>query len=192
MKEITIKLTEAQEKFLKEFASKHYSGSDANLCTHNPLHLVQTRKERVASDYDSIDVIKYIILGSEGDFDTPEELVESFYEYEECPIEILPFEEVENCDDFIGVDGEEYSIYDENDYFQAYGIDEYKMVEIQYYYDTVAYFFILDEAKRYIEYQRHNLNHPRTFTVSSGYSNYGDFDHFWNLLFGIGEQLNNI
>ncbi|QQP10830.1 hypothetical protein FJQ98_16420 [Lysinibacillus agricola] len=48
----------------------------------------------------------------------------------------------------------------------------------------------VDEAKRYIEYQRHNLRKPRTYTYSAGYSNYGDFVPFRNLLLQMGEQLN--
>lgn len=58
-------------------------------------------------------------------------------------------------------------------------------------YRPIAFFFIRDEAKRYIKYQSHNLHKPRIYTYSPGYSNCGDFIPFWNLLHSIGEQLNN-
>jgi hypothetical protein len=116
MPEITISLTEEQEKFLKLFAQNHYPGAKDNVCTNNPLHLVQTREERVVDpDYDEPDKIKY---------------------------------------------------------------------------RTVAIFFILEEAKKYIKYQGHNLSNPRTYTVSAGYSNKGEYHHFWELLFDMGKRLN--
>jgi hypothetical protein len=57
-------------------------------------------------------------------------------------------------------------------------------------YRNVAYFFILEEAKRYMQYQGHNLISPRTYTFSSGYDNRGEYEHFWDLLLAIGKMLN--
>jgi len=48
---------------------------------------------------------------------------------------------------------------------------------------------VLVEAKRYMEYQKHNLTRPRTYTVSGGYSNNGEYEPFWNLLMAAGQKL---
>ncbi|MED3550166.1 hypothetical protein [Cytobacillus praedii] len=60
----------------------------------------------------------------------------------------------------------------------------------KHYWEKVAFFFIRDEAKRYMKYQKHNLNEPRVYTYSAGYANYGDFVPFRELLLSIGQQLN--
>jgi len=104
-------------------------------------------------------------------------------------MEIVPFEELK-YKDIETEDGEEIFVMNYDDYFKAYGINFNAASWLQDNYEPVAFFFILDEAKRYIEYQRHNLRKPRTYTYSSGYANYGDFDHFRNLLLSMGELLN--
>lgn len=57
-------------------------------------------------------------------------------------------------------------------------------------YRTKAYFFIKEEAQRYIRYQGHNLNKPRIFADYMGYSNNGEYEHFYDLLMSIGTRLN--
>lgn len=47
---------------------------------------------------------------------------------------------------------------------------------------NAAYMFSLEEARRYIAYQRHNLTDPRVFAESPGYSNDGDWDPFYEFL----------
>lgn len=195
MREITIRLTEEQEKYLKLFASKHYSGSVDNLCTNQPLHLVQTQTERVVDpDYEEPDKVSYCVPDWAEDYETMQELIKAYYEYqgEECPIEIVDYDEAYEADEFIGADGEEWVITDEDDYLSAYGIPEdfYYKQNICFDYRTEAVFFILDEARKYKEYQGHNLTNPRTYTIGAGYANNGEYHHFWELLFGIGEKLN--
>ena len=197
MSRLTIELTEQQETFLKEFTAKHYSGSKDNVATHQPIHLVQTRMERVVDpDYDNPDEIKYIVpdWDNEG-YNSPEELVKAWYENncEDCPIDIVSFDESYRQKRFIDIFGEEQVIVNEKDYFEAYGIneDKYCKVHTAYYYETKAAFFILDEAKRYMKYQGHNLDHPRTYTIGGGYANKGDYHHFWELLFSMGQKLND-
>lgn len=169
MPRVTIDLTEQQEKYLKEFATKQYPGSKDNVCTNKPIHFVQTEHERaVDADFDSVDKIKYVIKDDCSlSFESVQELIENYYNErlsEECPIPIVTFDEAYASDEFIGFDGEEHVICEEEDYLQAYGIpdDYYYKVDIGIYYETVAVFFILDEAKRYIKYQGHNLTNPRT------------------------------
>ena len=55
-------------------------------------------------------------------------------------------------------------------------------------YKTVAYFFSEEEAKRYCEYQAHNLTKPRTFAAGPGYSNKGDWEPFYDLLKVIAKE----
>lgn len=104
MREITIKITEEQEKSLKLFAAKHHEGAPDNLATRHPLFIVQSRKD-----------------------------------------------------------------------------DEYR---------NVAYFFILEEARKYTKYQSHNLVAPKIYGEWAGYSNDGEYHHFYTLLLSIGKQLN--
>jgi len=193
-RDLIIELTDEQERYLKEFAAKHFEGSKYNLGTHHPIHLVQTQRERVVdSDHEDGDLIKYYVPDWDyRGFDSVEGLVKAWYEDEDCPIEIVTFDEAYKADRFIDVNGEEQVICNEKDYLEAYGIDEkvYHKVHIAYYYETKAIFFILDEAKRYIEYQGHNLKNPRTYTVGAGYANKGEYQHFWELLFKMGQKLN--
>lgn len=209
-KKITIEVTEAQEKFLKAFNKNHHPGAEQNLGTYCPIHLVQTRKERVVdSDYNDYDTISYYDQDSCESYDSVEDLVRAHLdsldiiydksdldpedEDAKVDVELYTYDEAYKKDHIIGVDGEEHVIADDDDYITAYGLDHTKVNKCfaEYYYETVAYFFILEEAKNYMnEYQRHNLCHPRTYTVSPGYANYGEFVPFWNLLNSIGEQLN--
>lgn len=193
-KKVEIEITEAQEKFLKAFAEKQYPGAEDNLSTVSPIHVVQTRRERVVNpDYDSVDHIGYYHTEMEMGFDTPEELVEAFYEDEDIDFKIISFEDAK-YNSITGSNGEEEYIYDTNDYFEAYGIDadDVEISYIGYYYDTVAFFFIREEAKKYMEYQGHNLTSPRVYTYGPGYANYGDYVPFWNLLMSIGQKLNEV
>lgn len=209
-KKITIEITEAQEEFLKVFNKNHYPGAEQNLGTYCPIHLVQTRRERIVdSCYSDYDTISYYDENSCESYETIEELVKAHLDsldliYDKAnldpedddakvDIEFFTFDEAYKEDHIIGTDGEEHVITNKEDYMIAYGLDPTEITKHfgEYYYETVAYFFVLEEAKKYMnEYQRHNLCHPRTYTVSPGYGNYGDFVPFWNLLNSIGHQLN--
>jgi len=195
MSEVTIGLTEEQEKFLKEFSLKQCEGSKDNVGTHHPLHLVQTRDEVVVDpDYETPEKVQYHGPDWGEEYDSPQELIKGYYEQEDedCPIKIVSFDEAYKASRFIDVNGEEQVVFSESDYLSAYGVDEeiYNKVNIGYRYRTVATFFILDEAKRYLEYQGHNLTNPRTYTVGAGYANKGEYHHFWELLLVMGMKLN--
>ena len=78
MTQVTIYLTEQQVHFLKEFAAKHYPGAHDNLITEKPIHIVQTRRERVIdSDYDSADRTVYLDLDSMEEYGSAEELIKA-------------------------------------------------------------------------------------------------------------------
>ena len=196
MSEITVTLTEQQEKFLKMFATNHHPGAEDNVCTHKPIHVVQTRRERVTHpDYGCGDIVKYYLPDLAEDYESAEEMIRAYWDYygDECPIPIVSFKEAYDAKEFIDINGDEQVIFDEQKYIEAYGIpeDKYQKEDIEYYYEPVAYFFILSEAKRYMEYQGHNLCHPRTYTYGPGYANSGEYESFWNLLYSIGVKLNN-
>lgn len=193
-KKIEIEITEAQEEFLKTFAAKQYPGAEDNLCTVCPIHVVQTRRERVVDpDYDSVDHISYYNTDMEYGFSSEKEMIEAYYEDENIDFEILSFKEAK-YEDIIGHDGKEYHICDEYDYYTAYGLnpDNVHKTYVGYYYDTVAFFFIREEAIKYMKYQGHNLTEPRVYTYGPGYANYGDYVPFWNLLMSIGQKLNEV
>lgn len=193
MAQVTIDLTDQQVHFLKEFAAKHYPGAPDNLITEKPIHIVQTRRERVVDpDYDSPDRTVYLDLNSMEDYDSAEELIKAHWEDNECPVPIVSFDEAYKMNDFIDIHGEEAVIVDEDDYMEAYGIDkkEYQCCFSAYYWEPVAFFWILDEAKKYMEYQGHNLRAPRTYTMGPGYANRGGYSEFWDLLYQLGCQLN--
>ena len=193
MREITINLTEQQEHFLKIFSANHFSGSKDNVGTEKPIHFVQTRRSRVVDpDFDSADETMYYMTdyADEG-YGSVEELVRAKYEDEDCPIDIVSYDDAYADNDFKDINGEEFCVIEEEDYLEAYGIEkkDYYKVHVSYYYDTVAVFFILSEAKEYMKYQGHNLENPRTYTVGAGYANKGEYHHFWDLLFSIGKMI---
>lgn len=192
MKNITIQVTEQQEHFLKLFATNHFPDADDNLGTHNPIHIVQTEDERVIDpDYDTADVVKFYVPDWSESYDSAEELIRAYYEDEDCPIKIVSYDEAYAADRFLDIKGEEQVIMDEREYLDAYGIEDsfYNKTYIEKYYRDVAFFLILSEAKRYMEYQKHNLKNPRTYSYSPGYANKGEWDHFYNLLLNMGNEL---
>lgn len=197
MKQLTIDLTEQQEKFLKIFAEKHYEGAPDNLYTANAIHFVETKRynyipyhTEIAAHYDS----ECLVFTTDDDYDywtsDETEIIRDTYDNDDCPVPIKSFRDLEYTH-FTGVDGEERFISDYDDYFESYSVTIKAIAWRQEYYEKVALFYILDEAKRYMEYQKHNLNEPRTFTESAGYANYGDFVHFRDLLMTMGKRLIN-
>ena len=188
---LNIKLTEKQEELLKQFATDHHPNSDKNCGTHNPLFVVETRRQRVVNpEYDSVDSIA-IYFPKWGEEYSVDDSVEMYWEYEDkiCPIEIKSFEDVYRTT-ITGVDGVNYYILDEEEYLKAYGVDiEYYVTYLGHYYEPVAYFFVREEAEKYIKYQKHNLTAPRVYAVGAGYANYGDYHHFYDLLMSIGTHL---
>ncbi|KLU66736.1 hypothetical protein DEAC_c14040 [Desulfosporosinus acididurans] len=199
MAKITINLTDEQEKFLKLFSKNHYPGAHDNVCTPQPIHVVQSYNpsyvpfgEDTAEYYDSDD-LRFCWDSEYGMwFKSDIEAIKGWYDYhnEECPIPIEPFSQLE-FEEIEDVTGQEVQILDYKDYFKAYGIEWIAMAwELEDWKD-IAYFFILEEAKRYMDYQSHNLKKPRTYTLHGGYSNKGEYHHFWQLLYDIGKELND-
>jgi hypothetical protein len=194
--DVTIKLTDQQVNFLKLFAKNHYPDAPDNLATHNPMHMVQTRRLRLTTEDEAHKTI-YRLKDVYGDYDeieSVEDLITAYWKDRECPIEIISYDDAYKLDEFFGVDDEEHVICDEETYLNAYGVsdDEYDVCHYEYYYEDVAFFFILEEAKKYIEYQGHNLTHPRTYTYGAGYANKGEYHHFWQLLYDLGQKLNEV
>ncbi|WP_390621039.1 hypothetical protein [Brevibacillus massiliensis] len=200
LKQVTVSITEQQEKFLKLFAEKQYHGAPDNRCTSYPIHFVETKRYRYIPYSDDIAWAfddKPLSFTSDSDYDrwyTSEvETVIEWYENrgEDCLIEIKPFKEIE-CKEIKAVNGEDLFITDYFDYFKAYGVHIQAIAWREEYYEKVAPFFILEEAKRYMKYQGHNLHSPRVYTYGMGYGDQGEYGHFWELLMTIGKQLNQV
>lgn len=200
MTKITVELTQIQEKFLKEFFKKQAPGEKDNMVTTDPLHIVQSKRyvyvpyhHGIADYYEGETIVFCYDETHEYWTDDETEIIKMWYEdlEKECPIQIKAFSEVKRLDSIIGVDNEEHFITDYESYFQAYGVVITGIAWRLEEWENVAHFFILDEAKRYIEYQSHNLVEPRTYTVSPGYANKGDFVPFRDLLFAMGEALSH-
>lgn len=197
MKQVTVSLTEAQEKFLKEFAEKQYDGAKENVATVSPIHVVENKRfsyipysSEIKDHFDELP----LTFTSDEDYecwhDDEIELIKDWYENreEECPIEIKPFSEVYRKG-ITGIDGEEEVICDYHEYFEVYGVKVHAIAWKKEEWEPTAFFFIRDEAKRYIKYQAHNLKQPRIYTYAPGYANYGDFVPFRDLLLSLGKQL---
>ncbi len=186
---INIELTEVQEKFLKEFASKHFSGADDNLCTCNPIHCVQSERFIVVpysngvDDYEDKGKVVFVISEDDPEeFTSSVDLIIDYFDRKDKGLNQSQMDGLQEIDDY----------HNAEEYFKENGIDE--EVRVLYkipYWEDVAFFFILDQAKSYLKYQKHNLGKSRTYTKSAGYSNYGDFNPFRELLIKIGTQLND-
>lgn len=189
---IEIEINDIQKHFLKKFAEKHYLGSEENSATICPIHVVQTRKERaIDPKYQDPDTITFFNKDMGLGFSSLEKMIKYYYKDKDLNVSIIPYNEAINTS-IVGYDTKFYSIYNEDSYLKAYGIDPFTVskVYIEYYYENVAYFFIKDEANEYIEYQKHNLIAPRVYTFSPGYANCSEYIPFWNLLLNIGQKLN--
>ena len=88
-------------------------------------------------------------------------------------------------------------VTDLKEYFEFYfdrfesgvDIDDINIVEEIPYNDDVGAFFILDEAKKYMKYQAHNLNQPRTYTYGEAYGSRGDYADLRDFLMETGTDL---
>ncbi|MGX5629189.1 hypothetical protein [Bacillus thuringiensis] len=199
MTKVTVELTAKQAEFLKLFSEKQYSGAEDNVYTSDPIHVVQKRRKNYIPY--SLDLEGYfdnstLEFCTDSDrelwHDNEVEAVDSFYEWkdEECPIEVRSFENLQYTD-VVSVNGKIIFVSDLYEYFEVYGIkDELAMAWVETEWEDEAFFFILDEAKRYQKYQAHNLGRSRIYTYSAGYDNRGDFVHFRNLLMKMGQELN--
>lgn len=177
---LEIELTDLQVAMLKQFAANHHAGAKDNLGTYKPLHIVQEYDPYIihGAAYECNEVLYYCNENGQY-YDSPEELVANV---NNTPVdEVAPFR--------IDTEINQTKIYDLSDYFDAYGVCGEIVGSVRRY-RNVSYHFSLIEAQRYIEYQKHNLNNPRIYTVDPGYGNVGDYEPFWDLLMTIGTKIN--
>lgn len=189
MTQITLNVSDTQARMLAQFAENQAPGSPDNVCTHKPLHLVQTQDVTYIFDDGECDDPVFKMLNPydmDGDFENPEDLVRAYFNQhpEDGHPEIISYDDAY----FYGLalpSGEERHIYNEKEYFAAYGIQALRLSRVIKW-RAVSTHFTLAEAKRYIQYQAHNLRNPRTYTISGGYSNNGDYEPLWDFLFAAG------
>lgn len=189
LKTLDIELTEAQKKFLKKFNKDHYMGSNKNLATIMPIHVVENL-EYTYIPY-NWHLEEYILDGhvcfiesGEAVYHDIDDLTETWNDNTDEEYHIPYYKDV---------DGEKINnvyINCEQDYINAYQIENVEVCYALENYRPTAFFFIREEAEKYKEYQRHNLNKPRVYTYSPGYANEGEYTHFFELLQKIGKQLN--
>lgn len=197
MKEITIKVTEEQEKFLKAFALKQYPGAKDNVSTAYPVHVVENTRYMYVpyhedlTDYFDDDTLEFSFDDEREMWSKDEvELVHDYVEYtgEEVYIPIVPFEDIQGKE-MKDVHGELITVDEYEDYFKMYGIENVAMSWKESYYVPAALFLIREEAVKYMEYQRHNLIKPRIFSHAAGYDNRGDLPHFMDFILNVGQAL---
>jgi len=197
MKEITIKVTEEQEKFLKAFALKQYPGAKDNVCTVHPVHVVEnTRYNYVPFHEDIADYYDPDKLAFSYDeerncwyYDEKELVEEYMNNYGELYIPIVPFEDMRGKE-MKDVHGEIIEVEEFVDYFKVYGIKNVAAAWREPYYEPAAFFLVREEAEKYMKYQRHNLTKPRIFSHAAGYDNRGDLPHFMDFILKVGQALN--
>ncbi len=138
-----------------------------NRMTAKPIYLVQTRRERhINLDYDSCDVKRLYIreLAEDGFCPTIEDVKEGALRSTSLPCNaVMDIEEVNSLNEILKI-LDEYELNTDNDICIMY---------LEYYWDTVAYFFSEEEAERYRVYQSHNLGVSRLFVDNVGYANGG-------------------
>lgn len=190
MRKLEIELTDAQEKYLKKFYENHKQGSKDNLCTHMPIHVVEEIRYTYVpyttfiEDYSVDGHICFHETGSDYTYESIEELTNEWNDNVDEDYKIPHFKEVENKK----ING--IYILDIEDYINAYQIENIEIIYAIENYVPVAFFFIREEAVKYLQYQSHNLTKPRVYTYSPGYANSGEYEHFYSLLQNIGKQVN--
>lgn len=175
--------------FLKQFYERHCKNTDDNLCTYKPIHLVQS-KEYTYAPYSSELInewdweVCFMEMGDYGVIRDEVEFLSYYFEIENA----IPFEELEQVE---LEKGGNFVIFDYDDYFEYYGLEksDYEILCRKHYWQTRAYFLIRQQAEEYKKYQKHNLGESRVYTDSSGYSNYGEWESFYDLLLSIGKDV---
>lgn len=189
MTKLTVELTEAQEKYLKKFYEDHHMGSDKNLCTHMPIHVVEQKQytyvpyDTIIEDYSIDGHIAFYEPDNAHTYNDIDSLTDDWNDNTDEEYNIPYYSEVK------GTEVNEVYILNEQDYINAYGIENIELLYAIEHYEPVAFFFIREEAEEYTKYQKHNLRDPRVYTYSPGYSNYGEYEHFFMLLQNMGKQL---
>lgn len=184
-RKLEIELTEAQEKFLKKFYEDHHMGSKKNLCTYMPIHVVESM-EYIYTPYDSNYTSNgHICFVEDGEhvYHSIDDLTEVWNNNTDEEYNIPLYSEV------VHTEVNDIYIVNEEDYLNAFDIENVEIFFAIENYRPVAFFFIKEEASKYLQYQGHNLDKPRVYTYSPGYSNLGEYEHFFTLLQDIGKQL---
>lgn len=169
--ELTINLTKKEINFLRTFAKNHHEGAKDNLGTMDAIHVIERKH---TAFYRDIRGNSY--RGANGSaYHSIEELIEERNLPSRASVQ---WQEVDNI-----------TIFDEDSYLQVYAPDIERGI-LATTFTPVAFFLILEEARRYInDYQKHNCSECRIYTYSAGYSNCGDFPVFRNLLLRMGSTL---
>ena len=177
---VNIELSEKEAKFLKQFALKQGEGAKDNAGTMTPIHVVERiRKEFIEDGSGEAWIDACEEYGYEA-YESFDDLISARRENGED----LPLYKDVYCQDVNDV-----FISDEKEYCEAYGISVRSGRYFKYV-EPVAFFFTLDEAKRYKnEYQSHNCSDCRIYTYGLGYSNKGDMPSFRALLMRMGQQI---
>lgn len=185
----TIDLTNEQMHFLKLFAQNQGEGSEDNLGTRRPLFIVQSAYWEPCTEDDADRVLWYLTRDA-SEYENLDALVMAYYNGKP-PIPLMDYEDAYAVSEVKNSDGEPMAIFDESDYLTCYGLDEeaYGKAYTKKRYRDIAYFFILAEAREYLTYQAHNLNNPRVYGVTGGYSNKGEYENFYDLLMTMGKNL---
>jgi hypothetical protein len=174
--QITVDVSLEQAKFLQQFLENQHEGARDNLGTRKPIHLVQTMMEETVMDGGESGEKIFIV----DDYGYPS--YKSITDFvREHDANALSYEDAKYTE------VNDTPIWDEKSYCEAYDLawDGISIASKREVPETVAYFFTLTEAKRYMEYQKHNLRNPRTYTVGGGYGNNGDYEPFWDLLMAM-------
>lgn len=180
--------------FLKEFYEKHCLDTKDNVCTYKPIHLVQSEvydyvpySDELLSEWSDDYELCFIDTYDNDVSDNEVKFLEDFFEIDYAK----PYEELEGKN--LELKGGSFIIWDYDDYFEYYGLDksDYQLACRKPRWETRAYFLIRNQAERYKEYQKHNLGKSRIYTDSSGYSNYGEWEDFYDLLISIGREIHN-
>lgn len=184
---MNIELTSREKELLTAFAKKQHDGAKDNIGTMAPIHVV----ERIRTEYtESPEGDAW--MWTDGDcefkaFDDFDDMIA--YANENTGKDYPPYDKVE-YEDVETADGDTVWISEEADYLKAYGIKAFKVKTFEYT-EPVAFFFIRDEAVKYMTgYQKHNCENCRIYTRGLGYSNNGDLPVFRALLMRMGEMLN--
>lgn len=178
---MNIELTDKEKEFLLTFAQRQDGDAQDNVGTVTPIHLVERKCEEFVED-DSMEVWIDDDFGCDC-YKSLNELIDARNDNEESD-ECLPqYEDVE----WTRVNGT--FIDSETSYCEAFGISA-RSGRIIVSYKPAAFFFILEEARRYRdEYQSHNCGGYRIYTYGLGYDNRGDMPVFRALLMRMGQQL---
>lgn len=146
--------------------------------TRNPIYLVQRRKTRtVDPEYDTVEEKRLYIpeISVEGFCPTFEDVKDGILRETPLPCDFVM--ELEDCGSIEEMRSTFKSYFsEEDDYYYA------ELLKIGYYWETVAYFLTLEDAKQYQHYQAHNLGVNRVYVDYAGYDNRGLFAQLLEVL----------